>query len=129
MKTAVLVVALGFLLYQVPVGLGDKIPVIAYHYTATPQEIGQYEGSRLRYTISTENLEKHLQYLQEQGFETISTEQLLAAPAELPAKPVILTFDDGTVDFYNHAYPLLKKYGMSAPGQFQGKRCTPPAVS
>ena len=124
MKTAILLIALGLLLYRIPVRLEDKIPVVAYHYLATPQEIEQYEGSRLRYTVTTEDFEKHLQYLAEHGFHTISPEQLMAfsrltgrageAPADLPPKPIIITFDDGTADFYNYAYPLLKRYGMSA---------------
>ena len=33
---------------------------------------------------------------------------------EIPAKPVILTFDDGYEDNYLTLFPLLKKYGMKA---------------
>ncbi len=32
----------------------------------------------------------------------------------LPERALCITFDDGYRNFYTHAYPLLKKYGMSA---------------
>ena len=32
----------------------------------------------------------------------------------LPGKPVLITFDDGYLDFATYAWPLLKRYGFSA---------------
>lgn len=32
----------------------------------------------------------------------------------MPAKPILLTFDGATMDFYNNAYPILKQYGFNA---------------
>ena len=34
--------------------------------------------------------------------------------SELPENPVLITFDDGYLDNYTNAYPILKKYGFKA---------------
>ena len=38
----------------------------------------------------------------------------LSGQTQLPAKTVILTFDDGYRDFYDNVFPLLKKYQYKA---------------
>ena len=53
-------------------------------------------------------------WLRDQGYESITLTDLvyhMALGWQLPDKPVILTFDDGYVDNYQYAFPLLKKYG------------------
>ena len=52
------------------------------------------------------------------GYRTIGFEQWLdyraGAPRLLPAKPLIITFDDGYTCFDEHAWPILKARDMSA---------------
>jgi peptidoglycan/xylan/chitin deacetylase (PgdA/CDA1 family) len=66
--------------------------------------------------IAPELFEKQLQYLKNNGYQTISIKQMVSGKNEssLPAKPVIITFDDGTLDFWEYGYPLLEKYGFKA---------------
>lgn len=58
----------------------------------------------------------HLACLKENGFESISLTTLIQylkrEEALIPDRPIIITFDDGTIENYTIAYPLLKKYGF-----------------
>lgn len=63
------------------------------------------------------NFEKHLKYLKEQGYTTISTQELYESYANkkpLPAKAAHISFDDNYIGNYAYAAPLLRKYGMKA---------------
>lgn len=84
-----------------------------YHYISVPPADADIYRKDL--SVAPERFESHLRYLQEHGYRTVTLDDLLAflaGGAALPARPVILTFDDGYVDNYTAAYPLLRKYGM-----------------
>jgi peptidoglycan/xylan/chitin deacetylase (PgdA/CDA1 family) len=56
-----------------------------------------------------------MSYLHDQGWTTITTDQLadLMANRECPpAKEFVASFDDGPEDGYTHAAPILEHYGM-----------------
>jgi peptidoglycan/xylan/chitin deacetylase (PgdA/CDA1 family) len=56
--------------------------------------------------------------LHAQGYTALTVSQLGAATrtlgALLPARPVVITFDDGFADFYSAALPILSAYGLVA---------------
>ena len=59
--------------------------------------------------------ESHLKALRWANFHTISLQMLygyMAEGKEIPSRSVVLTFDDGYLDNWVYAYPLLKKYGL-----------------
>ena len=67
--------------------------------------------------IDPEDFDWQMKYLVDHGYHTISIDELydfLAGQGTLPDRPVLITFDDGYVDNYTNAYPILKKYNLKA---------------
>lgn len=67
--------------------------------------------------ICTEIFEQHLQNLKDCGYYSVSWEDwqnAKLAKTPLPGKAVLLTFDGGYLDFFNHAFPLLKRFNFTA---------------
>lgn len=83
------------------------VPVLNYH------QINDRDHNAL--TLSTPEFEAQMKYLAENGYHTITPEELadhLENGTALPEKPILLTFDDGYIDNYKNAYPILQKYGL-----------------
>lgn len=93
-----------------------SILVLSYHDVRPAEEVSTRadRGADI-YTITPEEFGTQLQMLREAGFESISTETLLSSrqnPAVLPARPLMITFDDGTSGLWRYADPLLQRYGF-----------------
>ncbi|SUP40171.1 polysaccharide deacetylase family protein [Veillonella criceti] len=85
------------------------IPVLNYH------QVNDEKFSPL--TMKTSDFDAQMAYLHNQGYHAITLNQLynyLQHNVALPEKPVVITFDDGYVDNYEEAMPILQKYGMKA---------------
>ena len=83
-----------------------NVPILMYH--AVGDETWGYSDLFVR----PSELENHLQYLADNGYETIFFDDL--SHLEDYEKPVLLTFDDGYDDNYTELYPLLQKYQAKA---------------
>lgn len=91
-----------------------QVPILMYHYIdPVPADA---DAIRRDLTIPPEIFAAHLDRIQALGFETISLQTLLrhlATGSDLPAKPIILTFDDGYDNHYSHVFPLLQERDMT----------------
>lgn len=97
-------IGLVWFLFGTPIG----VPILMYHKISNDDNI---------YSIRPELFDRQMQYLAENGFTAISLPQLansLAGKSVLPAKPVVITFDDGYEDNFTTALPILEKYGLRA---------------
>lgn len=85
------------------------IPVLLYH------RVG-YTTDQL--TVTPERFCNDLALLVDYGYQAISLQQfqnfLLGGGGDLPEQPVLITLDDGYVDNYENAFPILQNFGMSA---------------
>lgn len=91
--------------------VGIRLPILMYH------GLCQEESRRNQYMIDPACFESDLQYLQDNGYTTIFISELIDCidnNQPLPKNPIILTFDDGYLNNYTYAFPLLEKYHMKA---------------
>ena len=100
-----------------PDGIGRtaRVPILMYHYLSTPPENADIYRRDL--SVPPDLFIAHLDRMKAEGYTTISLYDLVAHLQQgtpLPAKPVILTFDDGYRDNYENAYPLLRERQMTA---------------
>ena len=82
------------------------VPILLYHHVAVSP------GESIYY-VAPEVFERQMALLYQWGYKTISVELLARAikqGAELPPKPIILTFDDGSETTYTNALPIMQKY-------------------
>ncbi len=86
---------------------GGEIAVLTYH-----DIVAQRGGDA--YAVTRDDLRSHLAYLKREGYTPVSLAQIERAGrggAALPAKPVVLSFDDGLKSYASEAVPLLRDYG------------------
>jgi peptidoglycan/xylan/chitin deacetylase (PgdA/CDA1 family) len=100
------------------------VPVLVYHGIG---KIGA-DSSEGRFVLTRERFAEQMASLRAAGYEPVTTEQLAlylsADPASddipeqevlgLPAKPILVTFDDGRADAMIQADPILEDTGMRA---------------
>ena len=90
-------------------------PILIYH--SIRPYIDSDTTSARRYIATPEQLEAELAYLKENDYASIGFDELvdhIDNGSPLPAKPIILSFDDDWESQYRYGLPLLEKYGFKA---------------
>lgn len=88
-----------------------QVPVLCYHHIRDAKP-GQSETLK-SYSVSPESFAEQMKALKDSGYETILPGDLynyLVHGGALPAKPVMLTFDDTDEEQYSIGYTEMKKY-------------------
>ena len=92
-----------------------EVPVLCYH------QVRDYKSSDSKtsrdYIVPVGAFTDQMKLLADSGYHTILPGQLyeyLITGKELPAKPVLITFDDTRLDQFTAALPALNKYDFKA---------------
>lgn len=89
-----------------------KVPILMYHYISEPPP--DSDVYRVDLSVAPNSFRQQMAYLKENGYTTIDFYDLssaIVAHSELPEKPILLTFDDGYIDNYEEAFPILQEFG------------------
>ncbi|WP_028357751.1 polysaccharide deacetylase family protein [Brackiella oedipodis] len=87
--------------------MSQIVPVVMFHHVSPA-------GGMIN--TSPQHFESQLKALQHAGYHTLTGQQFAAflAGQPVPEKSVLLTFDDGYLNNWVYAHPILQKYGMHA---------------
>lgn len=81
-----------------------QVPILMYH---------DLEGD----SLPAAQMEEQIAALAQAGYTSVTLADLRAyveQGAELPEKPIVITFDDGYLSNMTYGLPILEKYGMNA---------------
>ncbi|MFK7805117.1 MAG: polysaccharide deacetylase family protein [Anaerolineae bacterium] len=89
-----------------------RVPILMYHYVSTPPE--DADKYRINLSVEPETFRAQMSWLKERGYRSTDLYEIieiLATGGEPPEKVVVITFDDGYLDNYEYAYPILEEFG------------------
>ncbi len=88
------------------------VPILMYHAVEAAPRPPQYK----HFYVTAKEFAGQMRMLHRAGYTALTFEALARAMAgtePLPARPVLLTFDDGYANLLPHVHPLLRELGMS----------------
>lgn len=88
-----------------------QVPVLYYHHVLCAPA----DALDPTLYICPEQFDAQMSYLHDQGWSTITADQLADLMANRqcpPARTFVVSFDDGPEDAYTNAAPILERYGM-----------------
>jgi peptidoglycan/xylan/chitin deacetylase (PgdA/CDA1 family) len=113
----------------VPAGRAQvRVPILEYHYVRVNPDPRDRLGFNL--SVTPPDFQAQMDWLKQSGYHPVDLNDLRAyfqKQAPLPSRPVVLTFDDGYIDFFTTAFPVLLDHGFKAvsyvvPGFLNGPR-------
>lgn len=97
----------------------SKLCIVMYHYT---RDLQHSRYPRIK-GLDVGLFRRQLTFFKEH-FTAVTMEEVMEAVEdgrELPENALLLTFDDGYIDHYTYAFPLLEEMGMQGSFFIPGK--------
>ena len=91
------------------------VPILVFHNVA-PHVAGRSAAARA-YEVPPAVFEEEMAYLRDRAFTVVPLSALVGALTggpPVPARAVVITFDDGWVTQYLNAVPVLRRFGYTA---------------
>ena len=92
-----------------------RVPILVYH-SVMPHHPGQTAEQRVL-NVDDSVFVTQMRYLVDGGYHVISFAALVDALEgrdTIPNRAVVITFDDGWENQYRHAFPILRRFGLTA---------------
>jgi peptidoglycan/xylan/chitin deacetylase (PgdA/CDA1 family) len=91
-----------------------RVPILEYHYIRVVTDPNDRLGYNL--SVTPTDFREQMDWLQHNNYHPVDLNDLRAyfQRKPLPERPVVLTFDDGYIDFYTTAWPILQAHGFKA---------------
>ena len=94
-----------------------RVPILVYH-SVMPHHPGQTAEQRAL-DVDDSVFVAQMKYLVDGGYHVVSFGALVDAlerrdTVPLPNRAVVITFDDGWENQYRHAFPILRRFGLTA---------------
>src|SRR5262245_51973545 len=90
------------------------LPVLAYHQV---EPFGGRRPTRPGLVVDPRRFRRQMLVLRALGYRAVGLDALadaLGGARALPHRAVVLTFDDGYHGTYEHAFPILRRFGLMA---------------
>jgi peptidoglycan/xylan/chitin deacetylase (PgdA/CDA1 family) len=89
---------------------GQKVPILVYHELGTAPASEPYPGLY----VSDANFEAEMAWLHSDGYQAVTLDEMMNAffhGGRLPAKPIVITFDNGYIPQATFAPSVMSRYG------------------
>src|SRR5690349_10987281 len=90
----------------------NAVPILSYHQV-TPRPHPTFR----KYSVTPRQFAAQMRWLRVRGYHAVDLARVagwLRGSADLPPRPVVITFDDGFLDAAIHAPPVLQACGFTA---------------
>lgn len=102
----------------------NRVSVLCFHRVVS-NALKKSKFSKNEWVAAVSDFERQMKYLYDNHYTTLSLDEFYnwyKKKKNVPAKTVVLTFDDGDYEFYHIVYPILKKYKFKATMFIVGSR-------